>query len=264
MTRLLQRPIDSSKTQKYFWRVLLFFCLLPIMLNTIILVPIYSTLEANVVYSSSALSVVIKYIQDLFDLCAFSVAYALLIFSLLLLDKKERKLTVIFYTLIFFIQIPLKLLMNAVVYGTLGDSLQITIDIIYLWVYFVLQMLQLLVVYAFAKADSDKYKLYVASLDSGKTVDLSDKKLILPFSKFIDWYNPLLRSALKSSLLILLIKIITRIINDVTYGAPTSAGEVLLMVVYYLSDVVYGAVAYGIIVLTMVVLYEKLKKKDEL
>ena len=264
MTRLLQRPIDTSKTHKYFWRALLFFCLLPILINTLVLVPIYSTLEADVVYSGSALSVVIKYIQDIFDLCAFSVSYALLIFSLLLLSKKELKLTVIFYIVAFFAQIPLKLLMNAVVYGTLGNSMQITIDIVYLSVYFLLQILQLLVVYGFAKVDSDKYKLYVSSLDTEKAINLSDKRLILPFSKFVDWYNPLLRSAIKTGILILSLKLLTRVINDVTYGAPTSAGEVLLMVVYYLSDFIYGVVAYGVIVLTMSSLYEKLKKKDEL
>ena len=262
MTRLLQTPIDTQKAKKYFWRVLLFFCLLPILLNTLVIVPIYSTLEADVVYRDSAFPVAIKYVQDLFDLCAFSVAYALLIFSLLLLDKKDTKTVIIFYTSIFFAQIPLKLLMNAVVYGTLGDGLQITIDIIYLSVYFVLQMLQLLVVYVFAGTDANKYKLYVSSLGTEKSSDAIEKKFILPFSKFIDWYNPLLRSALKTSILILALKLFTRVINDVTYGAPTSIGEALLMVVYYVSDIIYGAVAYAIIVLVMAVIYDKLKKKD--
>ena len=264
MTRLLQKPIDLSKTKKYFWAVLLFFCLLPVLLNTFVLVPLYSSLESNVVYSGSAVTIIIKYVQDLFDLCAFSSSYALLIFSLLLLEKKDTKRVIIFYTVVFFSQIPLKILMNAVVYGTIGDSTQITIDVIYLSVYFVLQMLQLAVVYGFAKVDSDKYKLYVASLDNGKTVDLSDRKVILPFSKFIDWYNPLLRSALKTGILILSLKLFTRIVNDVTYGAPSSIGEILLMIVYYVSDIVYGAVAYAIIVLTISLVYEKLKKKDEL
>lgn len=263
MIRLLQAPIDAQKTKKYFWRVLLLFCLLPILFNTLILIPIYSTLEADVVYSGSALTIVIKYVQDLFDLCAFSVAYALLIFSLLLLEKKDTKTVVIFYTLLFFAQIPLKILMNAVVYGTIGDGMQITIDVVYLTVYFCLQMLQLLVVYAFARTDSDKYKLYVSSSGAERSSASSEKKLILPFSKLIDWYNPLLRSALKTSLLILTLKLLTRVINDVTYGAPTSAGEVLLMVVYYVSDFIYGAVAYAMIVLVISVVYEKLKKKDE-
>ena len=153
--------------------------------------------------------------------------------------------------------------MNAVVYGTIGDSMQITIDVIYLSVYFLLEMLQLLIVYGFAKFDSDRYKLYVSSLDNKKNVGTEEQKNILPFSKFVDRYNPLLRSALKTGLLILGLKLFTRVINDITYGAPSSLGEVLLMAVYYVSDIIYGAVAYTIIVLTMTLIYEKLKKKDE-
>jgi hypothetical protein len=59
------------------------------------------------------------------------------------------------------------------------------------------------------------------------------------------------------------IKIITRIINDVTYGIPGSFGEILIMIVYYLTDILYGLVAYLLAVLAVSVLYDKIKKKDE-
>ena len=123
-------------------------------------------------------------------------------------------------------------------------------------------MLQLLIVCVFAKIDSGKFKNYVISLDDPKAKKSEEVKKILPFSKFINWYNPLLRSALKTGILILAIKLATRIVNDIMYGAPTSVGEVILMAVYYLSDVIYGAVAYIIIVLTMSAVYEKIKAKD--
>jgi hypothetical protein len=64
------------------------------------------------------------------------------------------------------------------------------------------------------------------------------------------------------SLLILLIKLVTRVINDISYGAPESVEEVLIMVLYYLSDIIYGAVAYLISIFVISQFYEKIKKKS--
>ncbi len=262
MNRLLSSPIDKSKAQKVYWIALIVFCMLPVLLNTVLLVPLYASLESDVVYKDTILTVIIKYAQDLLDLCAFSVSYALIIFSMLLLTGLQTRLTVIFYALLFFAQIPLKLIINTVIYGSLGSSTEITIDVIYLMVYFVLQMLQLLAVYLFSRTDSEKYKLYVDSLDSHKQVARSAPEKILPISKLFNWNNPLQRSAAKMSMLILGIKIFTRIVNDITYGVPKSFGEVLIMCVYYISDVLYGVVAYLIAVFVISAIYERLKKKD--
>jgi hypothetical protein len=135
-------------------------------------------------------------------------------------------------------------------------------DSVYLGVYFALQMLQLLVVYIFTRIDSDKFKAYVATFDSNKSRNESQPTKILPFSKLLNWNNPLQRSAIKMSLLILLIKLVTRVINDISYGAPESVGEVLIMVLYYLSDIIYGAVAYLISIFVISQFYEKIKKKS--
>jgi hypothetical protein len=135
-------------------------------------------------------------------------------------------------------------------------------DVVYLSVYFALQMLQLLAVYIITSIDSSKFKLYAASLDDPKVKSRIEEKKILPLSRLIDWNNPLQRSAIKMSALILAIKLITRIINDISYGAPESLGEVLIMIVYYLSDLIYGAVAYFIAIFVISRFYESVKKKN--
>ena len=62
--------------------------------------------------------------------------------------------------------------------------------------------------------------------------------------------------------LITAIKVGTRIVNDISIGAPESFGEVMIMVVYYLSDLIYGAIAYFVAVFIINLLFERLKKKD--
>ena len=262
MHRFLDSPINKNLTKKKYLLFLFLFCALPVLLNTLLLVPIYTSLKADVVFKDSFITVLIKYIQDLFDLCAFSVSYALIIFSVLLLDTKHTRMTVVFYTILFFLQIPLKLAVNAFIYGSLGNDTEILIDIIYLLVYFALQMVQMLIVYLFSHSDSTKFKIYVESLDSPKNNQEPPKK-ILPFAKLFDWNNPLSRSSAKMSLFIFGIKIITRIINDIVYGAPSSFLEVLIMCVYYLSDILYGIVAYLLAVVAISALYDRIKKKDE-
>ena len=262
MYRLLNAPINKNKTIKTYFIFLLLFCALPVLLNTLLFVPKYASLVADVVYEDSFIVVAIRYAQDLLDLCAFAVAYSLIIFSMLLLDVKHTRLVVIFYAIIFLLQIPLKLVVNAVVYGTLGNDTEILIDVLYLLVYFVLQMIQLLAVYLASRSDSIKFKAYVDSLGSSVR-KVEEPKKILPFARLFDWNNPLQRSSAKMSMIIFGIKIFTRIINDVTYGTPESAGEILIMVVYYLTDILYGIVAYLLAVLAISVLYDRIKKKDE-
>jgi hypothetical protein len=262
MNRLLANPLDKERVKGKLFVFLSLLCLLPVLLNTLIIVPIYASLESNVLYHGSLVSVLIKYLQDFFDLCAFSSSYALLIFSALLLERKQTATVVIFYSVTFVLQIPLKILINALIYGSLGNDLEIVMDAVYLSVYFGLQMLQLLAVYVLTSIDSGKFKLYAASLDDPKVKSRIEEKKILPLSRLIDWNNPLQRSAIKMSALILAIKLITRIINDISYGAPESLGEVLIMIVYYLSDLIYGAVAYFIAIFVISRFYETVKKKN--
>ena len=269
MTELIACPTDlnnKKRVSKMTWLFMALFFLLPLILNNLIIIPIYATLEADVVYSGSLLTIVIKYLQDFFDLFAFSSAYALIIFSALLLDGKRSRFIALFYAITYLLVIPVKMLMNVVIYGSLGSTSQIIIDVIYLGVYFVLYLLQLLAVYIFAATDSSRYISSLEALRASKRDKARQRAenigSVLPFSKFIDWYNPLQRSAIKMSVLITVIKVGTRIINDVSVGAPESFGEVMIMVVYYLSDLIYGAVAYIVAIFVISLFFERLKKKD--
>ena len=269
MTELIACPTDlnnKKRVSKMTWLFMALFFLLPLILNNLIIIPIYATLEADVAYSGSLLTIVIKYLQDFFDLFAFSSAYALIIFSALLLDGKRSRFIALFYAITYLLVIPVKMLMNVVIYGSLGSTSQIIIDVIYLGVYFVLYLIQLLVVYIFAATDSSRYISSLEALRASKRDKARQRAenigSVLPFSKFIDWYNPLQRSAIKMSVLITVIKVGTRIINDVSVGAPESFGEVMIMVVYYLSDFIYGAVAYIVAIFVISLFFERLKKKD--
>lgn len=270
MNGLFASQIDINnerRVSRTFWLFMSLLFLLPLLLNNAVVIPVYTMLEADVSYSGTLLTVVIKYFQDFVDLFAFTSAYAMIIFSSLILRGRKTRFVVLFYTVTYFLLIPLiKILMNAVIFGSVGTPEQLFIDVIYLAVYFALYLLQLLAIYMFATTDSSKYLSSIEALkgspDAKKRELAAKSESILPFSRLINWYNPLQRSAVKMSALITGIKVGTRIVSDISFGAPESFGEVMIMVVYYLSDFLYGAVAYIVALLVMHLLFERLKKKD--
>ena len=262
-----QTLINTEKAKKYFWLVMMLFCALPVLLNTLLITPLYVVLENDVAFSGSFLTMLIYYIKDLFEVIAFSVAYSVIIFSVLLLSKRKARLAVLLYTVIYFLQIPLKLIMNIPLYGSLGSIDDIVLDVIYLTIYFLFYMLQLLIVWLFATTDTNKYLRYIAFIKERKNkkgkVLPEDAEAVLPITKFFNRFNPLQRSAFKMSMLILAIKLFSRIINDIAYGAPSSFGEVAIMLVYYVSDLLYGIVAYVIALLVFTFIHSKAKKKAD-
>lgn len=273
MDRLTEIPVNSRKAKKLFTFLMLLFCFLPILINSVIISPIYTVMNADVAFPDWALTVV-DLLMDMLDVVGFSVPYAIIIFSALLIGRRTAKYIAVLYTLFFFVQIPVKIFMNIPVNGSLGSADQIITDVIYLAVYFLLFMLQLLVVYTFAATDSNKYMRHVEmskakkeKRNKGKASTVPDtSSYVLPLTKLYSHRNPLQRSAFKMGLLILAVKVFARLLNDVTYGLPESFGEVLVMAVYYLSDVIYGLVAYFIALVAFYFIYEKLKddkKADE-
>ena len=264
MNKFTEQPINTTNAKRLFSILMLLLCLLPVVFDTAVITPLYVSLESNVAFSGSILTMVIYYLKDIFSIIAFASSYAIIIFSVFFISKKAARFIIILYGIIFFVQIPLKILMNAVIYGSLGTLWEITMDIIYLLLYFALNMIQLLLVYFFATTDTGKY-LRRAELsrsrkkNKGKAQPLS---CVLPLCKFLDFSNPLQSSAFKMGALMFALKVFSRILNDISYGAPASFGEVLVMAAYYLSDLLYGVVAYLIALLIFTFIYDKLKKKE--
>lgn len=261
MNDILPTPINEGRVTKVLAIILLLFCLLPSILNITCLTPLYFSLENNTIYRGTAITITLKYISDLFELISFGSAYAAIIFSLVLLKKKATAFIAISYCALLLIKIPMRLLMNIPLYGTIGTKEEIIADLIALVFYLILELLQLALVFAFVAVCAGNYLRSVEMLtQKGKTSP--HVKHILPIKKYVDWYNPLLRSAIYSSIIITVFKMVSRIITDIDAGAPSSFGEVMIMIVNYVADAAYGFAAYILAILIFNLLFEKLTKSD--
>lgn len=261
MNDILPTQINEKRIKKTLVTAMLLFCLLPIALNIACLTPIYFTLEANTVYRGSAITLTLKYIADLLDLIAFGSVYATVIFSLILLKKRITATVALSYCAILLLKIPARLLMNIPLYNTIGTKEEIIADLLSLSFYFLLELLQFTAVLIFSSATA---RSYLRSIDFLSKKDKRSKQTetILPIKKFINWYNPLLRAAIYSSITVVVFKVIARLITDIDAGAPSSFGEVMIMIVNYLTDAIYGIVAYVIAIFIFNLLYDKLTKAD--
>lgn len=262
MNDILPTPINEKRIARVFTVALLLLCLLPIVINITCLTPLYFNLENNTVYRGTAITVTLKYISDLFDLISFSSVYAMIIFSLVLLKKRVTATVCISYCAILILKIPARLLMNIPLYGSIGTKTEIIADLISLSFYFIIELVQLALVFTFASVCSSNY-LRSVSILNGRGKKDSRISHILPIKKYVDWYNPLLRSAIYSSITVTAFRFIARLITDIDAGLPSSFGEVMIIIINYLTDAVYGFVAYIIAIILFNFIYEGLIKSDK-
>ncbi len=271
MNELVATPINKEKSKKVFALTMILFYLLPILINSIGIVPLYTIISSNVAFQETPLPVLLKYLQEFLDLTSFSISFALIIFAMILKSNKSAISITAICAIFSFLRIPIKLVMNIFIYGSLGSSTEILLDILHLSPYFVFEIVQLLTVYIITLIITRTYLLHKTFGESKKYNKSSkiknskvvENKYVLPFSKFISWENPLQRSAIMMGFVVAAVKIILRIANDIAMGAPISFGEVMVMIAYYLSDFLYGIIAYIIALLLFTSLYEILKVKKK-
>ena len=260
MNEMLPITIDKKRITRILLLVFSLFCILPTILNITVVTPIYFSLEHDIVYSGTAITLTLKYVADLLDVLSFSSVYALLTFTLLLLEKKHTVFVSLCYVAVLILKIPVRILMNIPLYGSIGTEAELIADLMSLSFYFILELLQFLIVLLIASVISKNYLRSLELLKTSKRKQSKQPEFILPISKFINWYNPLLRISVYSGITVVLFRVLSRVVTDIGAGAPTMVGEVLIMIVYYLSDVIYGIAAYLIAILVFNILYDMIKK----
>jgi len=92
---------------------------------------------------------------------------------------------------------------------------------------------------------------------------LSDTDELYPFRKIFSRENPLQLCALIVGIILSAEKILFRLLFDLSYGAPESFAEVMIMVVYYASDILIGIIYYCISVLVYHQLLRPKKQKKK-
>ena len=261
MERILPNPINEKKVTKTICIFMLIFCLAPIILNIICIAPIYSILYSDIQFQSTPLPEIIRYIMDFLDILAFTSSYALIIFSFILLKKKSTVLISVFYISILLFKIPLKLLMEQLLNHSITSTSQLWLNLNFSFFYFFIEILQFLIVFIVASTVSKHYLYSVDMLSSKKKRKTYKIEHILPFKKYIDRYNPLLRCALYSGIIVTIFRIITQLISDIELGAPESFKVTMIIIILYITSIIYGVITYLLSILIFNLFYKFVSSK---
>lgn len=256
----LQQLADKKRITRCLVIFFLLLCVFPTVLNITCLTPLYFNLNVNTLYSGGPLAVTLEYLMDFFDLISFTSVYSTVIFALVFAEKKICTVISLSYVALLIIKIPLRILMNIPLLGSIGDKNDIIGDLLLLSFYFLLELAQFLTVLL---ASSFVAKSYRAAVDAIRAKKKEEPEEILPIKKMLNWYNPLLRSGIIMGIIIIAFKFLSRLVADIEAGLPSSFGEVLIIIVNYLSDAVYGLAAYFIAILIFNFLFEKIVQKGK-
>ena len=258
MNNILPTPINETRIKKTLTIFMLLFCVLPAFLNIVCITPLMINLSNNVLYEdNSPILLTLKYVLDLLSVISFVSVYAMISFSKVLLKKKITITVSILYCVLILLKIPANLLVATPFY-----SENKLVDYFFsLFEASMLEALQFGLILIFAIVIANSYlrstEMLEQKIKKGKASQRIEQ--ILPIKKYINWYNPLLRTAIYSSIIITAVRIFSRTISLLT----TIPDNAMLIITDYLSDLIFGFAAYMIFIFIFNLLYDKLTKPSK-
>ena len=258
MNNILPTPINETRIKKTLTIFMLLFCVLPAFLNIVCITPLMINLSNNVLYEdNSPILLTLKYVLDLLSVISFVSVYAMISFSKVLLKKKITITVSILYCVLILLKIPANLLVATPFYNE--NKL---VDYFFsLFEASMLEALQFGLILIFAIVIANSYlrstEMLEQKIKKGKASQRIEQ--ILPIKKYINWYNPLLRTAIYSSIIITAVRIFSRTISLLI----TIPDNVILIITDYLSDLIFGFAAYMIFIFIFNLLYDKLTKSSK-
>lgn len=232
--------------------------------NSLVISPLATVLSSDVVYADTVLPILLSYIAEFSEICAISVCYAVM---LLTLYRSERtgKIFVIFGTVTAY-----KYTANIALYWAMSGSIPTT----WIWditnvIYFTaLELVQLLVIFLFARVIIGKYneKKLIAQRVFEKTGETVEMAEIYPFRSIYHKDNCLLRSARVCALVTFIAKLLGTVVDDawtiIAYGMPKEWQTWLYMAINYISKVTFGIVVYIVIYTVLQTVLRKESRKN--
>jgi hypothetical protein len=261
MKKTEKTTIDKKRATGLFTLVMLCLCFLPLMINSAALDPYATVLSSNVVSADSMLLYVIDYLMALFEIVALAASFSIIIISVFLGSKKITAITALIFIASFILQIPVSILMNVPLYGTVGTLKDVVLSCIPMLTYVLFCSLHLLIVYFIALSLRRKYMM-PASLRRRTGAREGYDPELLPLKSIYSKQNPLQVSALYACVLIVALKLIMHIAGDIYYGFPEEIGGIIAFAVSYIVDLAYGFVAYVIVLLIFSLTSDKLVIKN--
>ena len=253
MKDISETKILKTNKKDVLYYIMVISCVILFSLSSLVITPIYVNVSTNIVTSVTALPAILEIILEILDILAFAFCYATVIYSACMRTFSKTLRLCIIYVTACFVRRCASLLITGIIYSGVSDT-----DIFSVILYLILETAQIAIVATLANSAAKKY--HERRVEIKKAADIVGDVRNIPkidFSKVFSKDNPMLVSVLKSGILLSAIKIVTRIIYDINYGAPSGFSEILIMSVYYFSDLLICVIFYTVCWLFLSKLYRK-------
>lgn len=232
------------------------------------LVPLWRMLASDVAYMDTVLPDVVEFLFDVTELCAISLGYAVSVYIIYRFGVSGSAVSAAIFGCATLFKYAANLVMSWADAGFIIRS--VTNDIWSSIIPLLLELLQYFIVIRLAiSAFGDR-------LDAVKKHNRLSKKLgydeadydkgIYPFKSMFDLENPMLRTAFRAAVVVVVTKVLSRIVFDIMLtlaeGLP-SLEEIPLMLVYYVSDAIPGVICYFVIILVLMGIFSYGQKKKQ-
>ena len=224
----------------------------------------YNYCNTDILLYTSVLPEILKVLIDLLEVGIYAICFSLLLFSAFFRHENAPSLSLLFIYIggVTFRRVC-DLVGVLILYGSL-DSLDLT----YAVVYILLDTALAIAVFFLSRGGANRYyraqanALRADTLFGDGEVQLSTQSLH-PFRSIVDKKNLIQARVLTVSIILAGIKVLSRLVYDIDYGAPADAKEFLIMTVYYLSDLLLAVAFYVLSILVLNKLFKHKQKKDE-
>ncbi len=240
--------------------------MLACILNVCVIIPIFSSLQSNVLYAYSFLTDCLHAISKLLDLIFYFAVYAVLIFAVYVWSDKKSIYSFLGYTSgALFLRNLISFVVDIITHGFSISDIGLTL--LYLALSILLDLAQLAVIFAIAfPLAKANHKLVAKKRIAAQTVglqDFSEASNVFPFEKVVDMHSPLLKPAFFASLMYAVLAILSRIGYDIGLGEPSSLAETFSIILGYFSDLFLSVIGYILIVLIFILLFRLTAKENK-
>lgn len=235
----------SNITKKRLLRTLIVTTAILFSLSCFVLSPLYTYMCADILFAATAMPEIIEIIIDITDIVTYALCFATIVYSIFKFSLKGSVSMLVSYGIAVFLKYSANLVVTFIFDGSVSPS-----SAVYVLLYFALDMIILLTVALstasiFRKYNEKRNITKKANNALGKATPSIEEELFGGNKLFVR-ANPLHRSALLTGIVLSAIKIVTRILFDIAYGAPTTLADALWMIAYYVSDILIAVIVYAI------------------
>lgn len=249
-----------------FKRVCLFAVLVPLaaaIVSTCILSPVYTQVAADILYSNTMLPDVLGLAISLFDVIFAAAQYTAIAISVILFRKAAYRRAVL---LISFGEIAVERALNlavSVITNNSGTSSGLNVTL----VYFALEAFQLgicvLIVRFVCREATKKYVMLCVAARRLGDLEFNWISEIYPYRALHRVKNPIVKCGWIVGVIFAALKVMSRFIYDLSYGAPSGWNEVAQMIAGYLSDILCGVFIFLFVLLFATYFFKWLAKNPE-